>query len=406
MYHFWESVKISFKILRENKLRSLLTLLGILIGVTTIIFVHSVLKGAEDYILKEISSMGSNTLYITKHTWMGGDWMTERKRKPLRIKDAQFIENNSAMSAYVAPMLYSTVKIKYRKETLNDVMVTGSNENYEYTSENMPEEGRYFTAEEVRRKTNVAVIGYEIKTTLFGIENPLGRNIFINGKKFTVIGLLTKKGEIFGNNMDKTLVIPIGTLKKYFPYRKRRGIDIAVQVKDPQKMAQTKEELESLIRISRGLKPGKKNDFSINQMSQILEMYNKVTGSLQIVILIIGSLSLFIGGIGIMNIMLVSVTERTKEIGIRKSLGATRRIVMLQFLIEAIILCSFGGILGIICGFSIAQIVSNYTPMPSSISLFSVMLGIGFSTFIGVAFGIYPASKASKLNPIDALRYE
>lgn len=406
MFLIIESLKISWQILKENKLRSFLTTLGILIGVTTIIFIHSVLVGVEDYIVDEISTMGANTVYITKYSWMNSNWRKERKRPPLKIKDANFLRNNCPQVSYVAPILNSSTTVKYHKENLSGVQLVGSSEDYLFTSDSEVDLGRFFTNYEISRKSDVVVLGYTVKEAIFKNENPVGRTIFLGKRKFTVIGTLAKKGEIFGNTLDNNVIVPIGTLKKYFPYWKRNGIDIAAKIKNPEKMNYSLEKITEYVRISRGLDSFRENNFSVNQMSQALDFYNKMTGSMQLLIIIIGSLSLVTGGIGIMNIMLVSVTERTREIGTRKALGATRGTILTQFLIESVSLCSIGGITGVIFGFIIANTLSSFTPVPSSISLISVIVGVGFSTLIGIIFGLYPATKAAKLLPIEALRYE
>ncbi|MDA3885565.1 MAG: ABC transporter permease [Candidatus Delongbacteria bacterium] len=406
MYYIWESIKISLTIIKENKLRSFLTLLGIMIGVTTIIFVHSVLVGTEKYIVQELSSMGSNTLHISKYSWIGENWRAERKRKPLTIENADFIRDNSPMVEYVSPIIYSWSHVKFGSNTLTYISLIGSTEAYEYTSDSEPGSGRFFNAGEVERKSNVVILGSQVADILFENMEPVGQYVKLNGKKFYVIGVLEKKGEMFGNNMDENVIIPISTLKKYFNYSRRHGIEISVKTKDPTKTNETIDNITSLLRVNRGLKPDEDSDFSINEISQILDFLNKITGSLQILLFVIGSLSLLVGGIGIMNIMLVSVTQRTKEIGTRKALGATKRLILAQFIIESIILCSFGGFMGIIAGFSVAALISSFTPLPYSISLVSMMIGVGFSTLVGVVFGYYPANKAAKLNPINALRYE
>ena len=406
MYYIWESIKISLNIIRENKLRSFLTLLGITIGVTTIIFVHSVLVGAEKFIVKELSTMGSNTLYISKYTWMTNDWRSERKRKPLTVEQANFIRDNSSKVEYVSPILYSWCHVKNRSRMLTYISMVGTTESYEYTSDSSPESGRFFNSTEAERGSNIVILGSQIADLMFGNIDPVGQYVKLNGRKFYIIGVLEKKGEMFGNNMDEKVIVPISTLKKYFGYDRRHGIDITVKAKDPTKMNETVDDITSLLRVSRGLKPGEENDFSVNQISQILDFLNKITSSLQILLFVIGSLSLLVGGIGIMNIMLVSVTQRTKEIGTRKALGATKNLILIQFVIESVILCSFGGLTGIVSGFSVAALISSFTPLPYSISIVSMMIGVGFSTLVGVVFGFYPANKAAKLNPINALRYE
>jgi len=404
--HIYEAILISLSSINDNKLRSFLTLLGIMIGVTTIIFIHSVMKGTEKYIIGQLSTLGSNTLYISKFTWMENNWRDEIKRKPLTIEQADFIRQNSGLSEYVTPVINSWCSAKYKSNEVKNIFLDGSTEEYEFTSDATPQFGRFFNYSETNRNSNVAILGYEVSSILFDGEDPVNKLIKLNGRQYTVVGVLPKKGEIFGNSLDKQVIIPIGSLKKYFYWDRKQGVDIKVSVKDPTKINQTKEELTSLLRISRGIKPGEENDFSVNEIKQILDFLNKITQTLRLLILAIGALSLLVGGIGIMNVMLVSVTQRTREIGTRKALGATSRLIMFQFTIESVILCMVGGILGTAAGFAAAKIIGSFTPLPSTVSVSSILIGVGFSALVGIVFGYFPAKKAAKLNPIDALRYE
>ncbi|MFA6654151.1 MAG: ABC transporter permease, partial [Candidatus Delongbacteria bacterium] len=210
MRHIYEAILISLNSLKDNKLRSFLTLLGIMIGVTTIIFIHSVLKGTEKFIVGELSSLGSNTLYISRFSWTGNNWRTERKRKPLTLEQAEFLKGNSQLSEYVTPVLGSWGNAEYKKNEVKYISVKGSTEDFEYTSDSSPEKGRFFNAGEVERNSNVIILGSEVSDALFEGEDPLGKLIKVRGRKFTVIGVLAKKGEMFGNSMDREMIVPLG----------------------------------------------------------------------------------------------------------------------------------------------------------------------------------------------------
>jgi putative ABC transport system permease protein len=248
------------------------------------------------------------------------------------------------------------------------------------------------------------VLGWTVAQELFEDKNPVGARVKIAGHPFKVIGVLEKQGDLFGHSMDQEVRIPIGVFFKMFG--RHRWITITVKIADPSRMDETKDQIRGILRRVRKVPPGADDDFSINQMDMVMDMYNRLTSTLYAAAIGVGAISLLVGGIGIMNIMLVSVTERTREIGIRKAIGARKRNILWQFLTESVIISAMGGILGIIFGFGLGKIVEAISPLPATVTLWSVFLGIGFSSTVGIFFGIYPASKAARLNPIEALRYE
>ena len=402
----WEGIKIAFQALRANKMRSLLTTLGIVIGITTVIGIHSIIQGLNDAFYTSISALGSDTLYIGKFSWMSRtDWIEARNRKDITLKrEGKAIKEYATLVKAVAPTVATRRAVKYKSEKLSNIVVIGTNEEYAVTSNINPEYGRNLSSGDVKHRRNVCIVGWEIADKLFKNASPLGKKISIGSYKFRVIGVLEKRGSILGHNLDTEIVIPIGLFQKL--YGSRRWITIEVKVSSPEQIEEAKDELTGILRRVRKVPPGDKNDFAINQQDMIAELYKNLTTALYAVAFGVGAIALVVGGIGIMNILLVSVTERTREIGIRKALGAKKRDILWQFLIESIAVSAVGGIIGIICGFLLAKLVASTTFLSASVSFVSVLIGIIFIGIVGLFFGIFPAYKAAKLDPIEALRYE
>jgi len=264
--------------------------------------------------------------------------------------------------------------------------------------------GRFLTELDVRNNHFVCVLGSEVASKLFKEENPLGRRIKVGSDKYRVIGILEKKGSFFGQSMDNFVIVPIGTFRRV--YGGHRGLRIAVMIDQPEQIDDLKEELRGIMRRDRKTKPGEEDDFAINQQDMLTNLYKQLTSTLFAIVFVIGGISLLVGGIGIMNIMLVSVTERTREIGVRKAIGAKRKNILSQFLIEAVVVSSIGGLIGIIFGYLGGTAILAQMDLAIGVSLTSILIGFGFSTTVGVTAGFYPAYKASKLNPIESLRYE
>ncbi len=401
----WEGIKIALVALRANKMRSFLTTLGIVIGIMTVIAIHSIIMGLNEAFYSSISSLGSDTLYIQKFAWGSrDDWMKAMHRKNISMKEADAIATRATMVSAVTPMVDARRTVKFKSEKLTGCQIVGTTDSYAETSNSLPEFGRPLSDLDVDHNRAVCVIGYEIADKLFKNVNPLGRRISIGLSKFRVIGVLEKRGNMFGHNMDTEVVIPIGVFRKL--YGSRRWVTIQVKVTDPELIDDAKDELTGILRRVRKVPPGEENDFAINQQDMLANFYKGMTTVLYIAAFGVGAISLIVGGIGIMNIMLVSVTERTREIGVRKALGARNRDIMWQFLVEAVLVSAVGGIIGIILGFAISKAIASATFLSASISPISIMIGIGFIGTVGIIFGLFPARKASKLDPIDALRYE
>ncbi|HPI72137.1 MAG TPA: ABC transporter permease [bacterium] len=402
-----EGVKIAYEALRAYKLRSILTTLGIVIGVTTVITIVSLIQGLNRAFTSEISSLGTDTLYIGKWPWMmdGDDWLKFRNRPNVTIKEANEVRSASQLAQAVAPVMRTQRIIKYQGKSLERVAVVGTTEDYLLTANATPEEGRFLIPSDVDQNRAVVVIGSEVADKLFEKEDPIGKRVSIAGRKFRVIGILEKRGTMFDNNLDILAIMPIGAFQSVFGATRRR-IEIQVKVVNPAMVEEAEYELTGIMRRVRGLPAIKENNFAINKQSMFLDMYNKLTRVLWAVAIGVGAISLLVGGIGIMNIMLVSVTERTREIGIRKAIGARKTDILWQFLIESMMICGLGVVIGIGLAVGLAKLVAATTPLPAAITLWVVFLGLAFVVGIGVFFGIYPASKAAKLNPIEALRYE
>lgn len=403
---FWEGIKIAFQALNANKMRSFLTTLGIVIGITTVIGIHSIIEGLNKSFYTSISALGSGTLYIGKFSWMSRtDWIEARNRKDITLeREGNAIKEHARLVKAVAPTVSASRTVKYESESLKNVQVTGTNEDYAVTSNIVPEYGRLLTKQDVDHRRSVCIIGWEVADKLFKNVNPVGRRMRIGAYKFRVIGVLEKRGSFLGHNLDTEVIIPIGLFQKL--YGSRRWLTIEVKVADPELIEEAKDEITGILRRVRKVPPKEENDFAINQQDMIADLYKQLTTALYAVAFGVGSIALIVGGIGIMNILLVSVTERTREIGIRKAIGAKNRDILWQFLIESLAVSALGGILGIIFGFLLAKGVASATFLSATVSPVSIVIGIVFIGMVGLFFGIFPAYKAAKLDPIHALRYE
>ncbi|MBC8358428.1 MAG: ABC transporter permease [Candidatus Aminicenantes bacterium] len=408
-----EIFNMAFDSIISHKLRSFLTLLGIMIGVMTVIGMVSIIQGLNRSFLSELESAGSDLISVYKYdpVQMGRRSEEERQRKDLTFEDAVAIEQECSLVKAVAVDLIvritESIPIKYRNiKSQDSSIILGMNENWPIViSIYLPEEGRFLTESDVSHRTKVCVLGSELAETLFPHVHALKKKIRIGPEEFTVVGVLEKRGSIFGQSQDNFVGIPITTLMKYFPYDLSDIEIIAIPIKHGY-MQDTIEQIINVLRRRRKVGFGKPNDFVIATQDTFVNLYNQLTGAVYLVMVVISSIGLLVGGIGVMNIMLVSVKERTREIGIRKAIGARSADIMKQFLIEAIFLTGLGGALGVIIGFGISFLVRAATPLPTSVTAWSVVLGLLVSISVGLIFGILPARKASKLDPIISLRYE
>ena len=403
----WEGVRIAVDALMAYKLRTVLTTLGIVIGVTTVVTIVALVEGLNHAFTREISQLGTATLYVEKFPWImkGNSFWIYRNRRDITMKEVRAIRKYATLVEAVAPTISVTRDVKYRNRRVSGVRVLGTDENYMVTSNAVPEIGRFLTPNDVSHRRPVCVLGWEVAEKLFKGENPIGKRIKVAGYPVRVVGVLARKGKMFDFNLDTYVVLPIGLFRKITGIH-RRVNQIEVKVKDPSLMEDARYELEGILRRVRKVPPGARNDFAINEQSMLMQTYKNLTTSLWAVAIGVGSISLLVGGIGIMNILLVSVTERTREIGIRKAVGAKNRDILWQFLVESMFIVSLGVLIGTGLAIVLAKMIASMTPIPAAITGWIVALGIGFVLTIGLVFGIYPASRAARLNPIESLRYE
>lgn len=397
--------------LRENKLRSSLTVLGVAVGVLTVLAMVSIIQGLNRTFMQQIESLGSNTIFISKFSPSFGrpPGQEERQRKELTLEDADAIRDEASSVAGVSPLqrkISATVRYK-DKETDTPVWI-GVTPYYEYVQSQYVDSGRFITDTDVRERSNVVVLGRDVVNALFPNEDPLDKEIKIEGTPFRVIGVMETLGSFFGQSRDNSVFVPITTFQKYYPELRppETVFVIIVRPKSRELVPSATEEIRDILRRRRGLAFGEPDNFGISSQDALLDVYNQLTGATYLVLTAISAVALMIGGIGVMNIMLVSVTERTKEIGVRKAVGATRNSILSQFLIEAVILTGIGGVIGLIIGEGLSYVINTYSPLPAYIPIWAIFVGLFVSAAVGIVFGLYPAWKAARLDPIDALRWE
>jgi len=403
-----EILMASLQAIRANLLRSMLTTLGIIVGVSSTIAVVSVIQGFSYSVTKQFASLGSNSLTIQSYTPFSE--AVQGKTSRLTGRDYEIIIDRVNGISHVTPSLILGTAgiggISYGPNVSN-ALALATSANYIHLDSWYPEVGRFITPTDELTRRKVAIIGSSVRKDLELPEDPRGEFILIANEWFKVVGLMESRGDFLGFDQDDRILIPYATGQSLLGQNRMSDIQISFRVINVEELDQVKKRITQILRKHRGLKPGQANDFKISTPEQLLATFNDIADAITVILGGIVAISLLVGGIGIMNIMLVSVTERTKEIGINKALGATRSFIMMQFLTEAIILCIIGGIIGILLGWGIGLGVASMIGAPSAtVPLWAVFLGLGFSASVGIVFGIVPASKASNLSPIDALRFE
>ena len=407
MSTIFESVKLALSSIWANKLRSLLTLLGNIVAVSSIITVVSLIQGMNATVSNAVvSDLGADTFTIDRIGMTTSEEELDRARSNPRItiEEAESLERFSSNIQSVMAQANANAPIAYGNEEIESVRVQGVAGDYQEFSTFDAERGRMMSPTEVERSRPVVILGWDVADRLFGQAEPIDKIIRIRGVHFRVIGVSEKKGAIFGNSMDNFAVMPLGAFRKLFGAR--QSLQVMVKPRDTSLVQAAKDDARVALRVRRRLDPGEPDNFGIVSSDSVLDIYNQATAGIFAVLVGVVALSLVVGGIVIMNIMLMVVTERTREIGLRKALGAKRRDIMSQVLTESITLSVSGGIIGVALGALAAAIIASVTPLPATVQPWSVAIGVFITAFVGLFFGWYPARRAAMLDPIEALRRE
>ncbi len=410
-----ETLRMALDSLRANRLRSLLTILGVIIGVSTVIIISSIITGLNNKVSSFADSFGSNSIFVF-HLPVGVRPTPELlARRRLTVEEALAMRTLPHVVSVDPGLQYADANggpgqesIKFRGKSIQNTTLQGDTDELPETVDQPLIKGAYFTGQQDQRRDNVVVLGYDAADKLFGNVDPIGKEVTIKGELFTVIGVQAKKAGLFGsgpNPNDNMATFPLNTFRKLMPDQK--DVWITVRYDEAKNKDLVEDEIRTQLRVERRVPTQKDDDFEIFTPEAIVRLWTQLTGGLVIFMIAVSSVGLMVGGVGVMNIMLVSVTERTREIGVRKAIGATRNGILLQFTAEAVTLCALGGLLGVVFGgavtFAIHALVSA---LPAAMSTLWTAISFSVSCLIGLVFGIYPAWKAATLNPIEALRYE
>jgi len=401
-----EAVLISFDSLVANKLRSVLATLGIVIGVMTVTLMATAIEGIRAAFAENLKMLGTDVLYAQRQNWFNRsyeDWLKMSRRPPLTWQNFEAVQDKMVLAKAVAPLVGSQKSIRYKEKRSDRVNIIGSTDQFALTFGGTVKEGRFFAAPESDGGRPVCVLGFEVATNLFVGESPIGQRVKLDNYSLEVVGILEKQGTFMGEfSFDNQIIIPVRFFLTAFAFNP--SYDIHVRVASMEKMEDAKEELRGILRNARKLKPGQEDDFSINQPQMFLDMFNRLTATIASAGLFITGLSLFVGGIGIMNIMFVSVAERTREIGIRKAIGAKKRAILIQFLAEAAAICLMGGLIALAIAWPITLVIGKFIPAKLSLSTATLAVSVALAT--GLVSGFLPAWRAARMNPVDALRNE
>ena len=406
---FTEAIRIAFDSLRASKLRSFLTLLGIILATTTLIAVMSVIHGMDVYIAQNVSDMGADGFRIVRMAFIG-DWdpkkflELQRKNPFLKKDEYEFLRQSARLVRSIGMQNFRRGNAMYEGEKLDGIQIRGCTANMGAIANTQIEQGRFLADTENDHHLTTVVIGYDLKEAFFPQADAIGKTIRLDSRPFTVVGVAKKQGSVFGQSLDSFAMIPIETSFKI--YGARNDVGYMAQSLSQNHIFQAQDEIRMLIRAYRHLVPGADDNFAIVSSDSLMSAWGKMTGAIAATAIAVVSVFMVVGGVVIMNIMLAVVTERTFEIGIRKSVGARSSDILSQFLVESASLSAFGGFIGVAIAFIAGVLVRTFTPIPMEMPMSAVALGVGLSAMVGLFFGIYPATRAAKLDPIDALRVE
>ena len=409
----WQVIRMALETVRSNKMRSFLTILGIVIGITTVVAIASIIQGLNGWFASQVSSLGSNIITVTRLPQFANRFPTdeEKQRKEITLDDVAFVRDEAKSVDVVTPILpldpfrFPNPNIRSGRVHANSVRVYGVEPDYINVYVSHVRSGRFLSDGDVYHRSAVIVLGATVAENMFPGQDPVGKQVYFENDAYDVVGVLERRGSIFGLDRDNFVWIPVTTMLKLHPESKYDVI-IAMTANSQQAMPLVMDQVTEILRRRRHDGFGKPNSFDVGSQNQFIDFYNAITGGAYLVVLVIGSIGLMVGGIGVMNIMLVSVTERTREIGVRKAIGARRRHILMQFLLEAMVLTGIGGVVGILLGVLISVTINALSPVPSAIPVFWIATAFAVSVSVGLFFGIYPAARAARLDPIEALRYE
>jgi putative ABC transport system permease protein len=402
-----ETIWIALDTLRAHKLRTFLTLLGVILAVTTLVAVISVLNGLNVYVADKVANLGANAFVIDRIGIVTNqqEWYKARKRPTLGMDDLEALRNGMKLADTIAGQMRTFADVRYGNDLSEDVMIIGATPSFASIRDIDVSNGRLLTDIDEDHRAGVCVIGADVANKLFPGTDPVGKEIRAGQGQYTIVGVATPKGNVLGQPQDNFVMIPLGTYRKEL-LTAQDSITFFVQARGPEFMDAAEDEARMILRSRHHLAYSTDDNFSIIAPTSIMGLWNRITGNAFGIAIWITSVFLVVGGVVIMNIMLASVTERTREIGLRKSLGARRRHIILQFLVESSVLAGLGGFLGVVAAVAISQMVRAVFSVPTSTPFFSILIALFLSTAVGLFFGIYPAMRAARLDPIEALRAE